>query len=174
LLQTKENDNICGGSWTAAKNVGRKKKSLDETGLEVATCRHVIAQKAINMKQGEQYGYALYLMKHYMVKWKVEYCWADVMCKLWKFAQRIDPDICKLMKPALSTMHAKGHSIQCQVNWDGLWIEGTGRSTGEETEQFFSYIYLDVEIQPNINFLKDERKQLQSMRYIGIGLKLNL
>jgi len=66
-----ENDNICGGSWTAAKNVGRKKKSLDETGLEVATCRHVIAQKAINMKQGEQYGYALYLMKHYMVKWKV-------------------------------------------------------------------------------------------------------
>lgn len=27
-----------------------------------------------------------------------------------------------------------------QVLWDGLWIEGTGRSTGEETEQFFSYI----------------------------------
>eukprot|EP00111_Clytia_hemisphaerica_P015835 TCONS_00046776-protein len=136
-----ENDTLCGGVWSAAKNVGRKKKSLDDTGLEVATCRHVIAQKAINMKQGELYGYALYLMKYFMVgEWKVEYCWADVMCKLWKFVKRIEPALCDRMKPALSTMHAKGHSIQCQVQWDGLWVEGTGRSTGEETEQFFSYI----------------------------------
>ena len=69
------------------------------------------------MKQGELYGYALFLMKNFMVDWKVEYCWADVMCKLWKFATKFYPNLCHVMKPALSTMHAKGHSIQCQVEY---------------------------------------------------------
>ena len=27
-----------------------------------------------------------------------------------------------------------------QVLWDGEWTTGTGRSTGEETEQVFSYL----------------------------------
>ena len=27
-----------------------------------------------------------------------------------------------------------------QVLWDGKWVEGTGRSTGEETEQVFSFL----------------------------------
>ena len=27
-----------------------------------------------------------------------------------------------------------------QVIWSGEWLEGTGRSTGEETEQLFSYL----------------------------------
>lgn len=107
---------MCGGVWAAARNVGKKKGTLDDTGLEVATCRHCVAQKAVNMKQGELFGYPLYIMKNFMTKWNVEYCWADVMCKLWKFVKREEPDICHTMKPALSVMHAKGHSLQCQVN----------------------------------------------------------
>lgn len=44
---------------------------------------------------------------------KVEYVWSDVMCKLWGFIKRKEPDI--MFKPALSVMHAKGHSLECQV-----------------------------------------------------------
>ena len=106
---------MCGGSWTAAKNVSRKHGSLDETGLEVATCRHRFGQKALNMKQGELYAYPLYLIKHFMVPRKVEFVFADVMCKLWKFIERIEPGSTTLINPALSVMHAKGHSIECQV-----------------------------------------------------------
>uniref|UniRef100_A0A7M5X3X6 Uncharacterized protein n=1 Tax=Clytia hemisphaerica TaxID=252671 RepID=A0A7M5X3X6_9CNID len=68
------------------------------------------------------------------------FCFADVMCKLWPFMVRDDASIKESIKPALSIMHAKGHSIECQVVWSGEWLEGTGRSTGEETEQLFSYL----------------------------------
>lgn len=67
------------------------------------------------MKQGELYGYAMFIIKALSAENHVEYVWADVMCKLWKFLKRIDPSLCQSIKPALSTMHAKGHSIQCQV-----------------------------------------------------------
>ena len=107
---------MCGGSWTAARNVSRKNGSLDETGLEVATCRHQVGQKALNMMQGELYCYPLYLMKNFMVPNGVEYAFADVMCKLWKFVQRVDPEVASKIKPALSVMHAKGHSLKCQVS----------------------------------------------------------
>ena len=53
-------DSNCGGNWNAAKNSKHKGKSLDETRLEVATCRHRLGQKAINMFQGELFGYPLF------------------------------------------------------------------------------------------------------------------
>ena len=93
----------------------RKFKSLDETGLEVATCRHRVAQKALNMFQGELFGYPLYLMKEFMMPKSVKYCFADVMCKLWKFATQHEPELVHNIKPALSVMHAKGHAFDCQV-----------------------------------------------------------
>ena len=43
----------CGSTrWKAAKATS-KTMAIDETGLEVAECRHVIGQKAINMFRGE-------------------------------------------------------------------------------------------------------------------------
>lgn len=88
---------------------------MDETGLEVATCRHRIGQKAINMFQGELFGYPLYLIKEFMVPKKVEYCFADVMCKLWKFIMNREPSVEKAINPGLSVMHANGHAFDCQV-----------------------------------------------------------
>lgn len=85
------------------------------TGLEVATCRHQFGQKAVNMKRGELYGYALFLIKNFMVPNRVEFVFADVMCKLWKFLKRVAPKVCSEVKGALSVMHAKGHSLDCQV-----------------------------------------------------------
>ena len=45
---------MCGTSrFKAAKESSKTMKNLDETGLIVAGCRHVIAQKAVNMFRGE-------------------------------------------------------------------------------------------------------------------------
>lgn len=60
-------DITCGGEWSAARNVERKKRSVDYTGLEVATCCHQFPQKALNMKRGEIYGYPMYLLKTYIL-----------------------------------------------------------------------------------------------------------
>ena len=45
---------MCGTTrWKAAKAASKTMPHLDETGLEVAGCRHGIAQKAVNMFRGE-------------------------------------------------------------------------------------------------------------------------
>jgi len=45
----------------------------------------------------------------------VKYFWEDIVCKYWKWARRAGGlENCD-MKPALSVMHAKGHSWTCQV-----------------------------------------------------------
>jgi hypothetical protein len=47
--------------WKAARNKNFKRAKLDETGLDIAGCRHSVAQFAVNMFQGELYGYAHYI-----------------------------------------------------------------------------------------------------------------
>lgn len=115
VFQEAKVDSNCGGNWNAAKNSKHKGKSLDETGLEVATCRHRLGQKAINMFQGELFGYPLFLIKEFIVPKKIEYCLADVMCKLWKFIGQRESNIQKSIKPALSVMHVSGQAFACQV-----------------------------------------------------------
>ena len=110
-----ESDVSCGGVWAAARNTARKKGSLDYTGLEVATCRHQFGQKAVNMNRGELYAYALYSIKKHVIPNRVEFVFADVMCKLWKFLKRVDPNSCSYIKGVLSIMHAKGHKLERQV-----------------------------------------------------------
>ena len=95
---------------------------LDETGLEVATCRHVLAQKALNMFRGEIFGYPLFLIKNFMVPRTVKFCFADVMCKLWPFICKNEPSLTDKIRPALSVMHAKGHAIECQVRNNYFFI----------------------------------------------------
>lgn len=89
---------------------------MDETGIELASCRHRIAQKALNMFQGELFGYPLFIMKQLMKEKKVMFCFADVMCKLWKFVAKHEPSVLSSVKPALSVMHAKAHALDCQVH----------------------------------------------------------
>ena len=54
-------------------------------------------------------------MKFFMAPKGVQFCFADVICKLWGFAKKQEPAIASKLKPALSIMHAKGHSVECQV-----------------------------------------------------------
>lgn len=114
-LKNLPNNSRCGGNWTAAKNTKRKWGSLDETGIEVAICRHCIAQKAINMFQVELFAHSMFLMKTFMLPRNVKFAYADVMCKLWNFTIRHETSFIDHIQPALSVMHAKGHALDCPV-----------------------------------------------------------
>ena len=96
--------------------MGRKRGIVDVTGLEVATCHHQSGQKTVSMKYGKLYGYALYFIRYQIIPGKVKLVFAAVMCKLWKFLKRVEPEMSNQIKGALSVMHAKGHSLECQVN----------------------------------------------------------
>ena len=50
--------NTCGEStWKAAKTGGRRFTNKDETGVMLATCRHVFILKGLDMYRGEIYEY---------------------------------------------------------------------------------------------------------------------
>lgn len=108
-------DTSCGGEWSAARNTERKRKSVDDTGLYVASCRHQYGLKSINMKRGEIYAYPAYLLTNFILPNKVEYLFTDVMCKLWPYLCKVDSNLPSKIKGALSVMHAKGHNLRCQV-----------------------------------------------------------
>ena len=100
---------MCGDShWRAAANKSKRNIKLDETGLEIARCRHGLALWADNMYRGELYGYPHYKQTKRMVPAGVNFFWQDVVCK-----QKVG--LPAGMKPALSVMHAKAHSWNCQV-----------------------------------------------------------
>ena len=82
---------MCGSSyWQAARSKAKTGfATLDETGLVVAGCRHVIALKAVNMFAGEQYGYALYLHKELMLNFNIQFLWQDIMCKYWPWLEKV-------------------------------------------------------------------------------------
>ena len=87
----KEQDNQCGGSnWRAATNMLKKGKNIVETGLEIAGCRHGLAQHAVNMLHGEVYGYAHYLQTKYFIPKNITFMWYDVICKYWPWLIKND------------------------------------------------------------------------------------
>jgi len=115
VFQNDDEDDTCGEThWKAAANKMKKKRNLDETGLEIAGCRHGIAQWAVNMYRGEIFGYPHFLQEKRMQPANVQYFWEDVVCKYWKWAER-GGILVGNMKPALSVMHGKAHSWSCQV-----------------------------------------------------------
>ncbi|XP_046862765.1 uncharacterized protein LOC124456337 [Xenia sp. Carnegie-2017] len=156
VLQNFSDDGKCGESnWRAAGNKGKRKSRLDETGLEIAGCRHAIAQWAVNMFRGEIYGYSNYIHVHKMIPNNVKYIWQDIICKYyiwqdiickyWKWAvkaSKSDESNAHEIKPALSVMHAKAHNWTCQVHWycGRTVAKGSAYSTGEEVEQINSYL----------------------------------
>ncbi|XP_064390969.1 uncharacterized protein LOC135338816 isoform X2 [Halichondria panicea] len=142
--ETIESSGLCGTTrWKAAKAISKTMANLDETGLEVAGCRHALALKALNMFRGEIFGYPHYLHTKYFSKAKC--VWADVMCQYWPWAKsKVNscPETKDAMssQPCLSVMHAKAHSWHCQVLWGGRWQPNSAAGAGEEMEQLFSYL----------------------------------
>nr|XP_045595346.1 uncharacterized protein LOC123756321 [Procambarus clarkii] len=134
---------MCGVSTLkAAKNKPVSFRSLDETGISMASFRHGIILAALNMYQGELYSYAHYLQMNRLQN--VSFICQDIICKYWPWALKISSREQKFSlgqgKPFLGVLHAKGHSWYCQVLYGGRWQEGCGLTSGEEAEQVFSYL----------------------------------
>lgn len=101
-------DSMCGTTrYKVAKAPSKTMPNLDETGIVTGGCRHVIAQKAVNMFRGEMYAYVMYIFctlspvhrygySHYLhekvfapnnIKW----LWQNVICQYWGWAQSKHP-----------------------------------------------------------------------------------
>ncbi|XP_069193751.1 uncharacterized protein [Procambarus clarkii] len=109
---------MCGVSTLkAAKNKPVSFRSLDETGISMASCRHGIILAALNMYRGELYSYAHYLQMNRLQN--VSFICQDIICKYWPWALKISSREQKFSlrqgKPFLGVLHAKGHSWYCQV-----------------------------------------------------------
>ncbi|XP_065884010.1 uncharacterized protein [Dysidea avara] len=118
-------------------------RGLDETGVVVAGCRHIIAQKAVNMFRGEIYGYTHFLHMTYLTHRNLSYLIHDVICKYWPWTSSVHysgNSSGNEMIPCLPVMHAKAHTWHCQVLWGARWQDGAGAGSGEDMELFFSYI----------------------------------
>ena len=57
------------------------------------SCRHRIAQKALNMFRGELFGYSYFLHKNHLAQRGVTIAYSDVACKYSKWVQKVDPDL---------------------------------------------------------------------------------
>lgn len=126
-FQGHANNSYCGSShWKAARNTANRQTKLDETGLVVADCRHSLAQSAVNMHQGELYGYTHYLQINRLIHHNVKFLWQDVICKYWPWfaslRKDLSPDRAFSMAPALSIMHGKAHVWSCQVLYRNLML----------------------------------------------------
>ena len=64
-------------------------------------CRHGLAQWAVNMFQGELFGYANYIHRKKMIPTGVIYFREDIVCKYWKWARKAGGLHGGNMKPAL-------------------------------------------------------------------------
>lgn len=76
-------------------------------------CRHGLTQWAVNLFQGELFGYTNYI--HLKIPAGVNFFGEDIVCKYWKWARKAGGLEGSDMKPALSVMHAKAHNWTCQV-----------------------------------------------------------
>lgn len=79
------------------------------------------------MFAGEQYGYALFLHKFLSAALQMRFIWQDIMCKYWPWLKRVVvkfPELSNLLNSsrALSVMHAKAHSLDCQVGYSNTVI----------------------------------------------------
>ncbi|XP_065896316.1 uncharacterized protein [Dysidea avara] len=110
---------MCGTSrWKAAKSTSKTMRGLDETGVVVAGCRHIIAQKAVNMFRGEIYGYTHFLHMNYLTHRNLSYLIHDVICKYWPWTSSVHysgNSSGNEMIPCLPVMHAKAHTWHCQM-----------------------------------------------------------
>ncbi|XP_035528808.1 uncharacterized protein LOC118336301 [Morone saxatilis] len=136
----------CGGEWSAARETSQRSSSkVDETGLELAVCRHGVLLAALNMFRGEIFAYPMFLQQLLASKHDVTFFCMDVVCKYWPYLQRISTNCPELqplqnMRPFLSVVHAKAHDFKCEVKWSGTNQEGAGKTLGEEVEQCNAFL----------------------------------
>ena len=114
---------MCGTTQLdAAKCSSKRYQHLAETGTIMATYRHNILYKALNMFRGEMYAYYICMQLH-LLQHNTQFMAQDIVCKYFPYLQRCarqNPSDEALQsiskqKPFLSVLHAHAHSWFCQV-----------------------------------------------------------
>ncbi|KZS05266.1 Uncharacterized protein APZ42_031593 [Daphnia magna] len=110
---------LCGNSeFQASKEVSMRYKSLDETGILMASCGHGVIHCAVNMYE---------------------------VCHYWPWLKALGDNLKEFkplfteMYPFLSRLHGQAHAWYCQVLYFGHWRDGAAGTLGEETEQVFAW-----------------------------------
>jgi hypothetical protein len=114
--------NPCGISvFKAAREISSSKKYVDETGLIMACCRHLIILQAVNMFVGETYRHAHFLHNFLFNAGYRIFCY-DIVCLYWKWAEKVGKVMSKYrhltekMTAFLSRFHAIAHVWHCYVS----------------------------------------------------------
>lgn len=124
-----------------AQPTKRAKKYLDETGLMVATCRHGVGLRLLNIHgTGERHGHGEALLDNIIQEAKpkaVLGCY-DIACKFKKPVERL---VAKHQCPihmALGQFHMHCHRGECRILFSPLRLKGIGLTVGEDPEMWWS------------------------------------
>lgn len=105
-------------SCICCDNSHRSSNKVDEEGLELTFCRHVVSLASLNMFWGKSF-----LCTSCFCSFSLLPCMAspficmDIACKYWPYLQRLCSDCPELqplqnMRPFLSVGHAKSHDFK--------------------------------------------------------------
>ena len=107
--------------FKAAREISSSKKYVDQTGLIMACCRHLIILQAVNMFVGETYRHAHFLHNFLFNAGYRIFCY-DIVCLYWKWAEKVGKVMSKYrhltekMTAFLSRFHAIAHVWHCYVS----------------------------------------------------------
>lgn len=142
----KTNPGPCGKQFLAGKAdtlskgnavpTKKAKRNLDETGVMVATCRHGIGIRLLNIHDsGERHSHGISLLKSINEEIgpeKLNLCY-DIACRFENAIQRRIPSCVA----RIGQFHIYGHEGRCLSLYSSLRTHGYGLFVGEEPEQFW-------------------------------------
>ncbi len=141
----RQKQNACTTDFKADHQEGNRSGTFDETGLMLASCRHDIPLRVLNIvRTGERYAYPLALLRyilsddHCPPKVVVMY---DVACRFISTAraQLTSEQFARLEFRVLS-FHITTHVLSCQLSFHPRGSSYAGLAEGESCERIWSQI----------------------------------
>ncbi|PIK42692.1 hypothetical protein BSL78_20461 [Apostichopus japonicus] len=142
--QAKNTEQNC-SSFQAGSLIHTDKTSgqIDETGLFGAVCRHEMPLFFFNLKQGEQIGNAVYLIRHLIAESPTtkHYVLYDIACMLAAHLKKTgQTELLSKIALAVPAFHIYGHKPSCQMIYSTRRVEGFALSDGEQVERLWSFL----------------------------------
>ncbi|PIK40454.1 hypothetical protein BSL78_22703 [Apostichopus japonicus] len=116
---------------------------IDETGLFGAVCRHEMPLFFFNLRQGEQLGNAVFLIKHLKneLPSTKHFILYDIACKLHAHLKKsMQDELLASISLAVPAFHVYGHKPSCQMQFSTRRVEGFALSDGEQVERLWSFM----------------------------------
>ncbi len=145
ISATSSERSTCSPNFKADNQESASSRAYEETGLMLASCRHDIPLRAINIVQsGERYAYPLALLRNILEDGEcpenvvVVY---DVSCRFSATARANLPATqFKRLEFKVPAFHVAAHGYGCQVVYHPCQSERMGLSDGESCERVWSMI----------------------------------